>query len=72
MFTLFTIHFLELSEEEGGSQQGVEGAGAADEGTSVNTVDTAELLRIAREDDVKSELGIFHTARQRRRSEISS
>ena len=67
IFTLVTIRFVELSEEEGGSQPGVEGVSPADEGTSVNTVDTAELLRIAREDDVKSELGFIHTDRYRRR-----
>ena len=65
MFTLVTVRFVELSEEEGSSQPGVEGVSPSSEGTSVNTVDTAELLRIAREDDVKSELGFIVTEKQR-------
>ena len=63
---------VELSEEEGGSRPEVEDAGEEGARTSVETMDTAELLRLAREDDVKSELEFIYTDRNRPRMQPTS
>ena len=72
LMIVYTIYFVELSEEQGDSQPGVEGEGAEGARTSVENMDTAELLRLAREDDVKSELEFIYTDRNRPRMQPTS